>query len=199
MFVAADSRSRGVAPSISFISSATAGAATVAIPAHNIGDLLVITGWTASATVPTLGAGFTNIISTTAATAVSGRVGYRIATATNDTSGTWTNAVSLCVLIYRGAGAPSASASGTGSSTALLYPALTLNTFQPWVLRPGGCLAAGNVNSTTALSPYVDRQTSNTHLAYWDSNGNVSSAVQVSQSIDTSGAWIGFSIEIPGP
>lgn len=90
------------------IAGASAAATSVAIPTHQVGDLLVVCAYrgstatvptvpTAGGTVPTWGAidsasGSSNAIITRAA----------VATATNHTTGTWTNANEIAVLVIRG-------------------------------------------------------------------------------------------------
>lgn len=123
------------------------GAATVILPAHQKGDLILI--WAvrgASATAPSLPAGYNPILTkaNSTVTAVSANLGYKVATSSQETSGTWTNATDICCHIYRpppgytlGIGASASSSSTTATIT---YPALALaDSFS------GNSLAAGFV------------------------------------------------------
>ena len=89
---------------ISLQGSGSSATTTVTIPAHGIGDMIVImatgtvapTAPAAGGTVPTwssISTGSNNSLGITAS--------YAIATATNHTSGTWTSATHMHVLVFR--------------------------------------------------------------------------------------------------
>jgi hypothetical protein len=180
---------------VSYVGSAT-GSTTATVPAHAIGDLIVIAAWNTSATLPTMGAGYTSAGTVVNGASASGRVAYRVATATNDASGTWSNCVSIWCVVYSGTGTPGTATSNTGSGTAIGYPALTLT--QPgasWVVRPGAALAASTMNSS-ALTGYTNR-VNGPQVATFDSNGTVATAGAATQTVTGSGAWVTLSLEIP--
>jgi hypothetical protein len=118
----------GKALPITRIGSAT-GTTTAAIPAHLPGDLIVIFAFrSGNTTAPSLGAGYTSV-GTKAGTTCGSRVGYKIATSTSDTSGTWTNASQVVAVVYRGNGKKiqiGNSVSNKGTTNTLNYAAQTL-------------------------------------------------------------------------
>jgi hypothetical protein len=183
---------------ISFVNSFDGGT-TATIPAHQVGDLIFITGWAGSGTAPTVGSGFTSLGSAVNGASAAGRVGYQIATTTSTTSGTWTGAAFIWGVIYRGTGTPGTPTSATGSSVNVGYPALALTwPGTSWVFRPGAALNATNSNSAT-LTGYTQRRGGN-QISNFDSNGGVASPGVGTQTVNVSGPWIAFSVEIcPGP
>ena len=106
------------------------GTTTATIPAHDIGDLIIIAAFRdGSSTSPTLGSGFTSMATNLLNTA-GARVGYRYATVTNTASGTWTNATDLIAMVFDKdellADALGAFSKATGTASSLTWPALTL-------------------------------------------------------------------------
>lgn len=186
---------------ISFVNANQAAATTVTTATHAAGDLLVITSWGIFSTIPSLGSGFTTPSGgTNSGSGVGWRCGSRIATSTNDSSGTWTNANNVQNINYRGASGLGAVAFNSGTSATIVYPALTLQ--QPgtsWVLRVGWHIGASNLNSTT-LTGYTRRQTlspGSGQVVTWGSNGTVASNPTAdSQSANSSSTWQSCSIEI---
>src|SRR5271165_3397187 len=89
---------------LTFVGSATYSATSGALPAHQAGDYIeILAGRGASATAPTVPAGYTKIQVEEEATATiaTGVIGWRTATSSSDTSGTWTNASELIIAVYR--------------------------------------------------------------------------------------------------
>lgn len=90
--------------SISFVGAASAEAASVTLPTHQAGDLIVLFAWNGgSLTIPTIPSGWF-IIRNWARSAGANRAGviaYKIAASAAETSGTWTNAALVGVAIYR--------------------------------------------------------------------------------------------------
>lgn len=84
------------------IGTPNAGAgATVTIPTHRAGDLIVIFAYRdGSNTAPSLPTGYTNI-ATGGANTNSSRAGYKIALSSGETSGTWTNATHCVAYVIR--------------------------------------------------------------------------------------------------
>ena len=127
--------------------TASAAATSVAIPAHAAGDLIwVFTRGTAVPTKPTASGTVPNwtVPQAAAANSVALSSAWCVATAANHTTGTWTGATHICVLVLRpdagkvlGFGA---SATGNGNNTqTIIYPALTLVTLDgtSWGVRVG--------------------------------------------------------------
>lgn len=172
---------------ISFVGAASVRTATsITIPAHQVGDLILIFAYrdgsntappvpAASGTVPT----WTQIGTSSGANTNSSRLHYAVATATNTTSGTWTNATGLVVQVYRGAGLPGANGiTSSSSSNTITYPALTLQKTDgsSWVAAFAGHRA---INSGTIPAPAgMTNRTVNTgtvEVAGHDTNGGVTS------------------------
>ena len=187
---------------VSFVGSQGAAAATVTIPAHQVGDLILIFAYrdgsntaptipTAGGTVPT----WTTIGSTGANTNSSAFV-RTTATATNHTSGTFTNATELICLVYRGA-TVGASAGGSGSATtSIAYPALTLQRTNntSWVVGVAGHRTATNVE--LAPTGMTNRTSIGTEAAGHDTNGTVSSWTQQTVTVNASSAYRSWTVEL---
>jgi hypothetical protein len=192
---------------ISFISSDMAdGASSMTLSTHQADDLIIILSRRANSTPPDLPAsGWTNIHgSGTASTGF--RMGFRIATSSSDTSGTWTNAAGLACAVFRGiALADPIGATGgpeNGASTSGTMPALTLQVTDgtSWVYGGMCCLDGA---AAMAFSNMTRRQIVTAGGAgaerggIFDTNGGVASWAQQSGTIqDTAAAWRSFSVEI---
>ena len=144
------------------------------LPAHQAGDLIVITAvkWGTSGSNPTVPSGWT---SSSSGTNIYRRsTGYRIASASGTASGTWTGAETLYVSIWRDV-TIGATASTASSSKAAGPPALTLT--QPgtsWV----GLMSSGDGVSPTLPTGMVERHRvsgSGVYDLYADTDGPVSS------------------------
>ena len=148
------------------VGSAIADGASVTIPAHQAGDLLVIfANRFDSTTIPTLPSGWTSAATKTG-TSRAGRVGYRVATGSGTTSGTWTGAQTTLVWVLRDHGGIGAAA----VDAATTLPALTLTGSSSWVgaLQSGSeLLPAVPSGMTSRANGYYDRVA--------DTNGTVSS------------------------
>ncbi len=148
------------------VGSATAPDSSVTIPAHQAGDLLVIfANRFDSTTIPTLPSGWTSAATGTG-TSRAGRVGYRVATGSGTTSGTWTGAQITLVWVLRDHGGIGAAA--VGAATTL--PALTLTGSSSWV----GALQSGN-NSPPAVPSGMTSRAYGSYDRVADTNGTVSS------------------------
>lgn len=190
---------------ITFVSAVASTTTTVATAAHLPNDFLVIVGWRALTTLPGLGAGWTTPTGgTDVSTSIGTRIGYRVAVgtdSTSDPSGTWTGAAALCNSNFRGGSNTGALAFGTGTGTVITYPALTLQKpGKSWVVLAVRHAAATNIESA-AITGFTNRSVSATggtvfRAAQWDSNGLVTSHPAVTQTVNTTGAWQCWSIEI---
>lgn len=187
---------------VSYVGAQGAAATTVTIPAHQVGDLILIfayrdgsntvpTAPTAGGTVPT----WTQIGSSGGNTN-SSRFHYATATATNTTSGTWTSATELICLVYRGA-TVGASAGGSGSNTTTVnYPALTLQRTDnsSWVVGVAGHRTATNVD--VAPGAMVNRAFAGTEAAGHDTNGTVTTWASTNVTVDASSAFRSWTVEL---
>lgn len=191
---------------ISRIGTST-GTNTCTPTAHAIGDIIVISAFRNTTTAPTLAAGYTSIL-TKSGTLSSMRIGWRIATATNDAGGTWTNATSTVCHVYRsssyatgGSVVIGASASNSATTNTVNYPALTLfhtdNT--SWIL---GFAGVGNLTETVATAPAGMTNQSletaaATQTAGHDTNGTVTSwASTNATTTGTAGNSVSATVEL---
>jgi hypothetical protein len=141
------------------------GAAAASVATTNaIGDILVVRAYrTASGTAPDLPASGWNDLGTTAATGGAGstqtasRAGWRVATATNEGSGTWTNATAVEVLVLRGQRAtdPIGAVTATSENATrdyIRYGAATRTEAGSWWAMFGSRLSTG-ANASVATAP----------------------------------------------
>jgi hypothetical protein len=177
---------------ISFIGISQASGTSVAIPTHQIGDLILIfcnvTG--VDTTTPSTGAGFTSIASGSWAAddEWAFNLGYKIATDSSTTSGTWsgTGTEYMAALVYRGV-------SGIGAVGTINvdldvdldveWNSLTLQNTDntSWIVGFGA--AESTPNFTNVPSTRTQRALQ-THKVIWDSNGTVSSCSSQTSSKD---------------
>lgn len=107
----------------------SAEAATIAIPAHQAGDLIIMFAFRdGNVTNPTIPAGWQTLTNTADGTLTSVSAGWKIAQSNGETSGTWTNTTGLVVAVYRNTatnktpvGTPQF---GTGTTNTLSYTGL---------------------------------------------------------------------------
>ena len=141
-------------------------ATTISIPTHQVGDLICIATFRVNATAPSLASGYTNLANWTGSTR-SARIGYKIATTNSETSGTWTNAKRIAVVVYRNAAAPTLVATAATNS----YPALSGFSTDAWLWRMGG----GSDTALSNPSGFTARQEggsfSQGRLEVFDTNG----------------------------
>lgn len=171
---------------LTLVGTQSAAATTVTVPAHQKGDLLVFfayrSGSTTAATRP-VGIADVGPTSTKSGTTQSLRLGYKVATGTSDTSGTWTNATELTVHVLRPdpgfTALPGQVAFSSSTTTTITFPALTLGDTSglSWVLGFVGC---SNLTQTIGTAPtgMTNRQLiagASHQAASDDTNGGVSS------------------------
>ncbi len=197
---------------LQFIGSA-AGTTSVTMPTHAIGDLMIFFAYRdGSTTNPTIGTGspttWTSITNTTDGTSCSVSAGWKIAAATNETSGTWTNASRCIVLVYRGqlsSGTPIGTfqpTSGTTSTITYTTDALTNSNVigSSWF-----CAFAGMSTVDTALETPPTGMTlrqndvdATAEASAFDTNGPATAnwpSTNVSAG-GTNGNWVSMVIEI---
>lgn len=106
------------------------GTNTATMPAHQIGDYLIVGCCRdGSTTPPSLVSGWININAPTGANTFSHRIAGRFATTTSMVTGTWTNATSTIVLVLRNAsvGFTANGVANNGTNGTFNYAALTMN------------------------------------------------------------------------
>lgn len=191
---------------ITLVGTATASTTTVTIPGHVAGDIIIISAVRASNTPATIPVLYTKIQSAgiATATAVSLITGYKIATGTGDTSGTWTNASNLTCHVYRpSAGATilvGQSATSTSTTATISFPSLTLadTSGNSWIVAFAG---ASDITQNLATAPtgMTNESTlvgSANSIAGHDTEGGVSSwSVQTTASGAT-GHSVSMTIEL---
>lgn len=124
--------------SLSRVGGSSAAATSIAIPAHQAGDIILIwafrDGSTTPPTVPTAGGtvpSFTTIDGPAGANTCAAVCAYAVAAGTTDTSGTWTNATGMSVEVWRGQssdpiGGHAQSGGSVASGGNIAIPAITL-------------------------------------------------------------------------
>lgn len=109
---------------------AASGTTTATVPSHITGDLLIGYAFRdGNNTAPTVPGGWTTINNTIGANSAGQAVAWKYAASSGETSGTWSNATSLIIAVYRYAHPTSpigGSANGDGSSTTVAYNTLTM-------------------------------------------------------------------------
>ncbi|HEU4715939.1 MAG TPA: hypothetical protein VFS14_03865, partial [Candidatus Saccharimonadales bacterium] len=186
---------------VSYVSSASAAAATVAMPTHQLGDLIIAFAYRdGNTTAPSLPAGWTNI-NNSGANTNSARLAYKFALSNAETTGTWTNATGIVVQVYRGTGGVGASAVGGASSGTITYPALTLQNTDntSWVARFAGHRTATNMTTNTPAG-YTQRTGVATEVKGSDTNGTVASNPTAgTQVVNATSGYRAYTLEIKGP
>jgi hypothetical protein len=117
---------------VSFIGAASAEATSLTLPAHQKGDLIMILAARyGSSTLPTIPSGWnvSNILADNVAPIRVAPLGWKVASSSSETSGTWTNANLLMAVVYRddtNIYVPGIwNRTSTRNSTSITYPSLT--------------------------------------------------------------------------
>lgn len=187
---------------VSYVGQGANAGTTVTIPAHQIGDLILIFAYrdgnntapstpAAGGTVPTW-----NLIGSSGGNTNSSNFRWAEATATNTTSGTWTNATELVCLVYRSA-TIGASAGGSGNATTTVnYPALTLQRTDntSWVVGVAGHRTANDVEQ--APSGMTNRASTGSEAAGHDTNGTVTTWASTNVTVNASSAYRSWVVEL---
>lgn len=196
-----------------FLRSAGAtGFETLTLPAHAAGDLLLMLATRhLDSTIPTLPANWTSTAEdgTVGALAQASptcavRLGWRIATSSSHTSGTWTNAQQLLCLVYEGVDAVNPVSAGASviqalhsSATTINYPGLTF-TGSRFVIS--GHKLDGN-ETGVLRSDIVERAvrgSGNVETRVGDNGALVSAWAAGAGSKPGTGGYISFALAIKG-
>lgn len=167
---------------LSFVSGVGANADNVTLGTHAAGDvLLCFCGLEASATPPDLASGWTNIAAGASPDNVASRLAYKVAASGGETSGTWTNATAIIVVVYRSQHASDfvgGLADDFGGGTTLNYPGITLDVGDgtSWALLFGiSSWGAGTLGTPTGTTSRATTADAFVNLIAADSNGGVAS------------------------
>ena len=187
---------------ISFVGAQGNTEATVTIPTHQSGDLILLfaykDGSATSITTPTAGGTVPTWISINFGGSSFNSVNFRyaVATGSNTTSGTWTTATEIFCLVYRGTKNIGASAAANSTTNVISYPALTLNRTDStsWIVGVAGHRSATNVEQ--APSGMTNRVSSGTEAAGHDTNGTVSSWSAQTVTVNASSGWRSVTVEL---
>jgi hypothetical protein len=185
-------------PDIEFVSGASAAANAVAMPTHQAGDfIMVFTFRDGSTTQPTIPAGWTADSQNTG-TSLSYQVGHKVAASSSETTGTWTNATGIVVLVYRNVLGFVYPTIQTGSGSTITYPATTgdaiATSAKSAIVRFAGHRTASNLLTNTPAS-HNARAGVATEARGIDKL-NVSTDAAVTQSVNASSGWGTFSMEL---
>ena len=185
---------------ISRISSATAAASSVTIGTHAAGDLLMAFAFNDGATtVPTLPTGWLNH-GTVAGSSTAYRIAYKIAASASETSGTWTNADGLIIVVYRGGTGyivlPAFANGNSGTSTTLRYSAFAAANDREGAADRWFAGFAAMRNDTNAIetaptnmSFVVGQVGTGWEMAWHDSNATLTSWPNTDVTVATSAFW----------
>jgi hypothetical protein len=177
----------------------TAQAATATITAPNFGDLILVFAHRDGSTVaPTLVSGYNNI-ATSGANTNSVRIAYKISDGTETSIGTWTNATSVAVAVYRDFDPQvpiGAFLVGTGASATMSYNGLTMQVTDgtSWVVGFGAHRTATDVGTNAPSGMTV--RSSTTDIAIFDTGAGVSSWSTATAGVNASSGWTTYTIEL---
>lgn len=186
---------------ITFVGANSAASTSVSIPAHQTGDLLIILATRQSSSPPSLPAGWTQIAAPQTSSFFSMLIGYRVATSNSETSGTWSNAGTTSVSVYRGVDSADpigASATSGNVNNTFSYPGLTLqvNSGSSWVYRGLGYYNSGTRNALSGFTQRSDQTGGTNRGVVYDTNAGVSSLSSATQPNSAFTWWVTASIEI---
>lgn len=177
----------------------SANATNVAITSTSNGDTIIVFAYNnASTTIPSLPGGFTNL-STNSATGNACRIGYKVSTGGDTTSGTWTNASNVACHVYSGCNTTTpflntTTGAGNGSTLTFTGFAMTNTDGSDWIAGFGGakaCTAGINGNTTNLVN-----RTNQTIITGKDSGSGETSWSSETLSVTGSGRWLTMTVEI---
>lgn len=186
---------------ISRIQAVSATANNVAITSTNEGDIIVVWSYFAgTATIPTLAAGYTNIVAT-AGTQQAARLAYKISLGSELTSGTWTNATQVVCLVYSGASGFGTTPTITAANSASIsMPAVTLTVTDGSSVilgfAGGSSTTAGMNNNPTGGTVALTSRTNQVKAAGLDSAATAANYTAQTLTVTTSGRVQSVTIEL---
>lgn len=188
---------------ISYISSGSGVDSIATMPTHQAGDLLLFYAFIDGvATPPSLPGDCTNIGTDTRFN-TGARVAYKIAASSSETSGTWTTATNLIVVVYRDTKRPGKFWLNNGTGTLLLY-SINSQTFEDaagsaWAVGFAGHRSVNGslVTPPTGMTNRTVTVTATSKAAAHDTNGTVTGWAD--QSVEVAGSangWICSVVEL---
>lgn len=191
---------------ISYVGGA-AGTNSATLPAFESGDIAIVFAFRdGSTTNPSVPAGWTNITNTADGTTCSATIGWRRLVYTDTTTGTWTNASRVVVVVYRGCEPfitpVGGGANGAGTTNTVAYNTFTMTRSNntSWVV---GLVGHRSVDTTidsaaiTGMTARVSGVDATAEAAAWDTNGTVSSWSTTNQTITgTASGWVTRMVEL---
>lgn len=188
-----------VAPSsISRTQAVSANAASATLSSTSANDLIIVYAYnTNNTTIPSLPAGYTSLgTQAPGGSANASRIGYKVASAGETTTGTWTNATQVACLVYSGAhsSAPVLGTPTAGNSALLSYAGKTTSSSRNWVagFGAGKAVTAGMNGNITSMT----NRTNQTKINGLDTGAGVGSTSTDTLSVTTSGRWLTDIVEI---
>lgn len=191
---------------ISYVGVA-AGTNSATLPSFQSGDIAVCFAFRdGSTTNPTIPAAFTNITNTSDGTSCSASIGWRRLVYTDTTTGTWTNASRVVVVVYRGCEpfitpvGGGANAAGTTNTVSYNTVTMTRANGTSWVIGLVGHRSVDTTVDSASISGMTQRgggvdATAEAHA--WDTNGGVSSWSSTNQAISgTASGWVTRTVEL---
>jgi hypothetical protein len=191
---------------ISFVGVA-AGTNSATLPSFASGDIAITFAFRdGNTTNPTIPAGWTNITNTSDGTSCSVSVGWRQLVNSDTTTGTWTNASRVVVVVYRGCEPfitpVGGGANSAGTTNTVTYGAVTMTRGDgtSWVLGLVGHRSTDTTVDSAAISGMTARgggvdATAEAHA--WDTNGGVASWSSTNQTITgTASGWVTRTVEL---
>lgn len=190
---------------ISYISQASAATDSVTLGTHARGDLLLVFAYNdGSATIPSLPTGWLNVFNVSNA-AGSYRVGFKIATTSSETSGTWNNADGVIAVVYRsdaGLVVPAFSANNAQTSVSVNYPAVASvnnrENVDQWFV--GLALQRSDTNALetppTGMTNRSNLVGTGWEMALHDTNADANSWTSTTVTVATSAAWRTLVVQI---
>jgi hypothetical protein len=191
---------------ISYVGGA-AGTTSATLPGFESGDIAICFAFRdGSAANPTIPAAFNNITNTNDGTSCSASVGWRRLIYTDTTTGTWTNATRVVVVVYRGCEPfitpVGGGANGAGTTNTVAYTTLTMTRGDgtSWVVGLVGHRNVDTTISSTSISGMTTRtggEDATAEAWAWDTNGGVASWGTTNQGISgTAGGWVTRTVEL---
>lgn len=191
---------------ISYVGGA-AGTTSATLPSFNSGDVAIVFAFRdGSVTNPTVPAGWTTITNTADGTTCSASIGWRRLVNGDTTTGTWTNATRVVVVVYRGCEPfitpVGGGANGAGTTNTVTYSAVTMTRGDgtSWVVGLVGHRSVDTTIDSAAISGMTARTSgvdANAEAAAWDTNGGVASWASTNQTITgTASGWVTRTVEL---
>lgn len=190
---------------ISYQGSA-AGTTTATIPSHAADDLIIGFAFRdGNANAPTIPGGWTTIENAAGANSAGAALAYKVALSSGETSGTWSNANTLIVHVYRGCatGDPIGDhAVDTAASTTVNYPTLAsmqVTDGTSWVVGFAGhrSIDTNVQNAPSGMTNRISELDGTDEAAGHDTNGGVTSWTGTTVAVGgTSSGWRAMTVEI---